>query len=69
MWGVLRAQGGTQVSSLETEYSIRVTPACKTETIALRKLGLPAQWGQFHISGPCLRVQGHRGRQDRLLLP
>lgn len=38
--GILRA-GGHTVSSLETGYSIRVTPTCKTETIALTKLGLP----------------------------
>lgn len=51
--GILRARGHT-VSSLETGYSIRVTPTCKTETIALTKRGLPhPKWGQFHTSSPC----------------
>lgn len=40
--GVLRAQRAHTVSSLETGYSIRVTPTCKTETTALTKLDPPS---------------------------
>lgn len=50
-----------KVSSLETGNSIRVTPTCKTETIALTRLGFPSYWRQLHFSGPAYG--------GRLLLP
>lgn len=40
--GVLRTQRAHTVSSLETGYSVRVTPTCKTETTALTKLDPPS---------------------------
>lgn len=50
-----------KVSSLETGNSIRVTPTCKTETIALTRLGFRSHWRQLHFSGPAYG--------GRLLLP
>lgn len=49
------------VSSSETGYSIRVTPTCKTETIALTKL--PLQWGSSTSQAPAWegRVTGQAG--------
>lgn len=62
-----------KVSSLETGYSIRVTPTCKTETTALTKLGLPPKEGGSSTSqapaGGGEGAQGHGSRQDGLLLP
>lgn len=55
--GILRARGHT-VSSLETGYSIRVTPTCKTETIALTKRGLPPQVGAVPHLKPLLGEGG-----------
>lgn len=50
-----------KVSSLETGYSIRVTPTCKTETIALTKLSLPPKVGTVPHIRPLLGVrEGHR---------